>query len=95
MLNHIVLMRLNSQIDDNVIGELQNYANRIRDEIKEVRHYEIAPNIAAGSKGLNWAIISKFDSESDMQNYKNNRLHQDFVAFCDPYTEDVLFLDYC
>lgn len=94
MINHIVLMNLNHKVDEDVVKELQSYGNRIREQIKEVRHYEIVQNIANGKKGFDWAILSKFDSEADMQTYKATELHQNFVAFCDPFTEDLLFLDY-
>ena len=94
MINHIVMMNLNEQKDPDLGKELQSYANRIREEISEVRHYEIVPNIANGDNGFNWAIISKFDSEEAMQTYKDTPLHQAFVAYCDPLTEDLLFLDY-
>ncbi len=94
MINHIVLMNINNKAGENIIGELQHYGNRIRETILEVQHYEIIRNEANGSKGFNWAIISKFDSESDMQTYKENNLHQEFVSFLDPFTDDILFLDY-
>jgi hypothetical protein len=94
MINHIVLMNLSNNADQEIIDELMSYANRIRETINEVKHYEIIPNIANGSKGFNWAILSRFDNESEMNAYKQNELHQEFVTFLDSYTDDLLFLDY-
>jgi hypothetical protein len=94
MINHIVLMKMNGGADAEVLARIQDYAERIRDQLREVRSYEIVPNVAGGSKGYNWAILSAFDNEADIEAYKVTPLHREFVAFCDPYTEDFLTLDY-
>jgi len=94
MINHIVLMNLKSQSTKDLADKLNYYAERIRNEIDQVRSYQITQNIAKGSQGFNWAIISSFDSDSEMQIYKETELHKEFVSFCDPITEDILFLDY-
>jgi hypothetical protein len=94
MINHIVLMNLREQSAEPVADKLGYYAERIRNEIDQVRGYQIVPNIAKASQGFNWAIISSFDNESDMQVYKETALHKEFVAYCDPITEDILMLDY-
>ena len=94
MINHIVLMNLKSPPTIDVADKLKYYAKRINNEINQVRSYQITPNIAKGNQGLNWAIISSFDSELEMQVYKETELHKEFVSFCDPITEDILFLDY-
>ena len=87
-------MILKEQSAEPVAEKMGYYAERIRNEIDQVQGYQIVPNIAKMSQGFNWAIISSFDNESDMQDYKDTALHKEFVAYCDPITEDILMLDY-
>ncbi len=87
-------MNLKSESTKDVADKLKYYDERIRNEIDQVRSYQITQNIAEGNQGFNWAIISSFDSESEMKIYKETGLHKEFVSFCDPITEDILFLDY-
>ena len=94
MIDHVVLMKLNERADVAVIETMQVHVATIRDGVGEVRSYELVPNIAAGGKGYNWAILSSFDSEAEMERYKVHPLHREFVAAADPYTEDFLTLDY-
>jgi hypothetical protein len=94
MIKHIVLMKMNGGTDAKVIARMQKYAAQIRQQIGEVRNYEIVPNVAGGNRGYNWAILSTFANEADVESYKVAPLHREFVSYCDPYTEDFLTLDY-
>ena len=94
MIKHIVLMKMNDELDDKTIAGMRDYAARIREQIAEARSYDIVLNEASGSKGYDWAILATFATASDIQSYKAAPLHREFVAYCDPYTEDFLTLDY-
>ncbi len=94
MIKHIVLMKMNGGTNEKVVARMQDYATQIREQIGEVQSYEIIPNVAAGNKGFNWAIVSKFANEVDIESYKVAPLHREFVSYCDPFTEDFLTLDY-
>ena len=94
MIHHIVLMKLNPRADDTVIAGMRNYVARIAAELDQVRSYALVRNTSAIAKGYDWAILSAFDNAADMATYRVAPLHQEFVAFTDPYTADYLALDY-
>ncbi len=85
---------MNGGMNDTIVANMQRYADRIREQIDEVKSYALVPNEAGGSQGYNWAILSSFESEADIDTYKVAPLHREFVEYCDPYTEDFLTLDY-
>ncbi len=90
MIHRIVLMKLNARADDDVIDRMQTYVGRIREEVAGTRTYHMAPNEGAGDGDFNWVLTSSFDNEDDMNAYRVAPLHQAFVAYCDPYTDDFL-----
>jgi quinol monooxygenase YgiN len=94
MINRVVLMKLNDRADNSVIAEMQAYVARIGAELEEARAYHLAPNAAADGDGYNWVLHSAFDDEAAMNAYREAPLHQEFVGFCEPYTEDFLVAYY-
>ncbi len=90
MIHRIVLMKLNARADGDVIACMRTYVGRIREEVASTRTYHMAPNKGAGDDDFNWFLTSSFDNEDDMNAYRVAPLHQAFVAYCDPYTEDFL-----
>ena len=94
MIIHIVLMNLNDGADETVITRIRNYVDAIATQLDSVRAYSLVRNTAPNANGFDWAILSAFDNEADMVAYRVDPLHQEFVEFTDPYTEDFMALDY-
>jgi len=94
MINHIVLMKLNDAADDSVIAGIHDYVAAIAVQLDQVRSYSLVRNTSAVAKGFDWAILSTFDDEADLEAYRVAPLHKEFVAFTDPYTVDYMALDY-
>jgi quinol monooxygenase YgiN len=94
MINRVVLMKLNDGADGSVIAKMQAYVARIGAELEETRAYHLTPNAAPGRNGYNWVLHSAFDDEAAMNAYREAPLHQEFVGFCDPFTEDFLIAYY-
>ena len=94
MFNHIVLMNLNDRADETVIAGIRDYVAAIAAQVDQVRSYVLVRNTSAVAKGFDWAILSAFDNEADLDAYRVAPLHQEFVAFTDPYTVDYMALDY-
>lgn len=94
MIYRNVLFKLSAAADDAVIQKILLYVDRIRDEIPETREYRFAPNKAEKPDGFNWVLLATFDNEEDMNAYRINPLHLEFVAFCDAYTNDFIVCFY-
>ena len=94
MINRIVLLKLNDKANQSVIADMQAYVSRIEAELEETLAYHLTPNEAAGDDGYNWVLHSAFADEAHMNAYREAPLHQEFVGFCDPYTEDFLVATY-
>lgn len=94
MINRVILMKLNAMADEPVIATMQDYVARIGGEMEEVRAYHLAPNQSAGEGDYNWVLSAAFSDNEAMNTYRVAPLHQEFVAFCDPYTEDFLAVSY-
>lgn len=94
MIYRNVLFKLSAAADTAVLQNILLYADRIRDEISEAREYRFVPNKAAVPGEYNWVLLAIFETESDMNAYRVHPLHQEFVAFCDGYTEDFLVFFY-
>ena len=47
MIKHIVLMKMNDELDDKTIAGMRDYAARIREQIAEARSYDIVLNEAS------------------------------------------------
>jgi quinol monooxygenase YgiN len=94
MINHIVLMKLNDRADDAVISGMRDYVAAIAAQLDQVRSYRLVRSTSAVAKGHDWAILSAFENEADIAAFRVAPLHQEFVAFTDPYTADYMALDY-
>ena len=94
MINRVVLMKLNEKADSSVIAEMQTYVSRIGREIEQTQCYHLAPNEAAAKGDYNWVLTSAFVDQADMEAYREAPLHREFVAYCDPFTEDFLVACY-
>ena len=94
MIHRTVLIKLNHRADTAVIQKMQAYVSGIRNEIGGTRTYHFTPNQAAGEKGYNWVLLSVFDDEASMNAYRAAPLHQEFVEYCHPYTDDFFVCFY-
>ena len=94
MIKHIVLLNLKESIGSEVIESMQHFVGKIKEEVPEVRDYHLVPNMVGGECDFNWAIISEFEDQNAIEIYKQAPIHQRFVEYCDPYTDDYLTLDY-
>lgn len=90
MINRLALLKLANNADAAVMAQIREYVSRIREEVMETRSYHLAPNNAAELDGYNWVLHSSFETEADMNAYRSNALHIEFVKYCDQYTEAFL-----
>ena len=63
---------------------------RIAVEVPETQTYHLAPNEAASPDGYNWVLQGRFADDAAMAAYRAAPLHREFVAYCEPFTEDFL-----
>ena len=66
---------------------MQDHVAAIRNGVKEVQSYSLLPNLAGAEVHNEWVLCSTFANQEAMNAYRVAELHQDFVAFCEPYTE--------
>ncbi len=90
MIYRNVLFKLNQAADDEAIQKIMQYVDRIREEITEVRDYQFAANMATTDGGYNWVLLAVFDNVPNMNAYRVNPMHLEFVEFCDNYTDDFI-----
>ena len=93
MFHHIVLMRLSDDVDDGFHARVDAYARAIREASPKPLHYVYRRNLAARSRGFDWAIVSAFPSSADHDAYQVSPLHQEMKAFMTPYIAELVACD--
>jgi hypothetical protein len=94
MLTHIVFFKLHDPSEENstaVVEKLQSMNGRI----PQIRALEAGANIVPSARAYDVALITKFDSLSDMEAYQIHPYHHDEVLpFMRAHSSDIRAVDF-
>lgn len=84
MFHHVVLMRFTAEADQVFLDKVEEFCEQIRKSARNLRRYVFRPNLASRSDGLDWGIISSFESPADHDAYQVSSVHQEMKAYMTP-----------
>jgi quinol monooxygenase YgiN len=93
MFLHVVMMKLNGDIDARFRQRVQSYCARIRSECDGVAGYGFQRNLASRSDGLEYAVIGAFTDSSAHDRYQVSPAHQEMKAYMAGFIERLVVCD--
>ena len=95
MIYRNILFKLSQATNTATLDRIQEYVARIQTEIAEVKTYHFARNDAArNADDFNWVLFAAFEDTDAMEAYRIHPLHQEFVTYCDGFTDDFVAVFY-
>ena len=96
VLRHVVLYRFKETAEKHTIRGIESAFAALAEKIGEIRDFEWGTNVSPEQKdeGFTHCFLVTFAGEEQRDAYLPHPAHQEFVAFCSPYVEKVLVLDY-
>ena len=79
MINHVVLFKLNDYPADEkrkILLELKSLLEGLKDKIEELKYIEVGLNYDLEAKSYDFALISHFESEADLDVYRVHPEHK-------------------
>ncbi len=93
MFHHVVLITFSRGRRDVPLDGGALLCARIRSSGRNVRGYIYGPNQSARRDGLDWAIVSRFESSRDHDDYQVWPLHQEMKAYMTPFIQRIVVCD--
>ena len=96
VLRHVVMFSFKEGVSPQTIREVEQAFERLHQRIPRIDSFEWGTqcNDRDLDKGLTHCGLFTFDSESDLQQYLDHPVHQDFVELAMPFLDDLLVFDY-
>jgi predicted GNAT superfamily acetyltransferase len=93
MFHHVVLMKFSAAADTAFFDRVEGFCERIRACAPNLQRYVFKANLSARRDGLDWAIVSSFDSSNDHDEYQASPLHQEMKTFMTPFIDRIVVCD--
>jgi hypothetical protein len=101
MIKHIALFKLkenhNGLNKQNIISEIIKNVHGLRENIKEIKHIEVAPNYPDNKaifSAADLAVYVEFETDNDFELYFNHPLHKAAAAYAVSVSEQVSGISY-
>jgi hypothetical protein len=95
-IQHLVFIQFKAQLRDSEIQAVKQAAYKLR-EIEQVQKLEFRENSSPEnlSQGFSHCLLMSFQNEQARDvHYLPHPIHQDFVAFLVPLTQQIMVFDY-
>lgn len=93
MFHHIVLMQFTAEADRVFRDRVEDFCGRMRRSTPCMDRYIFRRNEATRSDGLDWAIVSSFNSRADHDAYQISSLHQEMKSYMSPFIARIVACD--
>ena len=93
MLTHIVLFKLKDRSPGNV-EKAREVLLGMLGKIPQLRHLEVGVDILHSERSYDLALITKFDSPGEMQNYQAHPVHVKVSKYMTEVRESAITVDY-
>lgn len=94
MVKHIVLFKFMVDKKSSNMNTLIEKLRKLPEQIDLIRSYEVGENVIEGPRNYDVALVSTFDTLTDLKEYANRDPHTEFIEYMKTCVEDVKVLDY-
>ncbi|MCD5406347.1 MAG: Dabb family protein [Desulfotomaculum sp.] len=74
MITHIVFIKLNDRNPESA-QKIQKALLTMQGQVPQLRHLEVGLDILHSARSYDMALVTKFDSLADLQDYQNHPVH--------------------
>ena len=92
-LTHIVLFKLKDRSPRNV-ENAREVMMSMKGKIPQLRHLEVGIDILHSERSYDLALMTKFDSLEEMQNYQAHPVHVEVSKYMTSVRESAITVDY-
>jgi len=94
MLNHVVLMKFKSSVEESDITELEEMLDDLPNKITELHSFEFGRDIIRSIRSFDFALISLFANPEALERYRQHRDHQPVLKKIKQICETVATVDF-
>ena len=94
MINHVVLMKFNSNVEERDIEELEDMLNDLPNKIIEIHSYEFGRDIIGSPGSYDFALVSLFANPEALERYRQHRHHKSVVEKIKKICDSVVAVDF-
>ena len=94
MLNHVVLMKFYSGVEESDIKELENMLDDLPNKITEIHSFEFGRNITGSPGSYDFALVSLFANPEALERYRQHPHHRPVIKKIKQICENVAAVDF-
>jgi len=94
MLNHVVLIKFNKNVTDEMILELEGLLEELPNNIYEIHSFEFGRDIIHSDRSYDFALVSLFANIESLQRYQEHPDHQPVLEKLRSISESVVTVDF-
>ncbi len=93
MLTHIVFFKLNERTPENT-QKLREVLLSMSGKIPQIKHMEVGVNVVPSERAYDVALLQRFDSLHDLQEYQAHPNHQEVLKYILTVAASRVSVDY-
>jgi hypothetical protein len=94
MINHVVLMKFNSDADDANIQDLEQSLDQLPNTITEILVYEFGRDVVRSERSYDFALVSLFANLEALDRYRNHPDHLKVLEKIKNICDSVIVVDF-
>jgi len=94
MINHVVLMKFNSDVEDSDIKDLESSLNSLPDTIVEIHTYEFGRDVVRSERSYDFALVSLFANLPALKRYQNHPDHLKVLEKLKKLCQNIITADF-
>ncbi len=94
MLNHVVMLKFKSGVEETDIEELEKMLDDLPNKITEIHAYEFGRNVIHSQKSFDFALVSLFANDIALTRYQEHRHHLPVLKKIKALCETVATVDF-
>ena len=94
MLNHVVMLKFKSGVEEADIEELENMLDDLPNKITEIHSYEFGRNVIHSQISFDFALVSLFANDIALKRYQEHRQHLPVLKKIKALCETVATVDF-
>lgn len=94
MIQHIVLFRLNADVEEVLISDLMANFQALPAAIPEIQHLEVVRDIVGRPVSCHFGLVSRFADREALQRYQGHPVHVAAFERTKAHLDHMLVLDY-
>ena len=87
MLNHVVLLKWKAGTPSSAIDQVTAEFSKLPNSISQIRGYSFGRNMGLDGSNFDYALVARFSSRKDFEEYVVHPAHQTFMA---KFTNDIV-----